>query len=140
MKDVYSKVSAQPRTPIIFGCHRTNQTSQLRRQHRPQDYKIKMAGVVGKINPLAGNRLAVHPLHRGSGQSSGQGGDQAGKPVTRHRYRLSNPRKMFAVLRQMVTTQPIVITTRAIQTSVPGCKNLSSTTESRHATVSVAMR
>src|SRR2546423_2763625 len=99
-----------------------------------------MAGVIGKINTLHPDGTAVDPLYRCTSQSSGQGGDQAGKPVTRHRYRLSNPRKMFAVLRQMVTTQPILMTTRAIQTNVPGRNNLSSTTESRHAMVSVAMR
>lgn len=50
-------------SPVVLGSNRPSQLPQTTRESRPEDDRVKVAGVVGEIDPLAGVRFGSDPAH-----------------------------------------------------------------------------
>src|SRR6267154_3655235 len=95
---------SQPRAPVVLRGHRPGAPPHVMWKHRPQHDKIKMAGVIGKVNTLPPARLRTDPAYGWSGQHSGAGGNEPGDKLAAHRA--SRPRTILIVRRTMVTSEP----------------------------------
>ena len=88
----------------------------MRWQRGPDHDEVEMAGVIGKVDPLArvGGTFAVD---RRSGEKLRDASDRAAHQLLHFDSRM---RLMFAVRRAMVTTQPRMISTSAAVQRVGG--------------------
>src|SRR5579859_3516482 len=130
--------SPQPRAPVVLRGHGPGAPPHFMGKHRPQHDKIKMAGVIGKVNTLPPARLRADPAHGWPGQQSRTCGNDPGSKLAAHRA--SSPRTILIVRRTMVTKEPSTITIKATQSRVPGVSFQLSNSESTQAAVSTAMR
>jgi hypothetical protein len=64
------KESNMPRSPVVTGCDRTRFSSRFIGQNRPQDKKIKVAGMVGEIDSLSSFSRASEPPRLRAGENA----------------------------------------------------------------------
>src|SRR5262245_1886273 len=69
---------------------------QSRRQHRPDQDEVAMAGMVGEIDPLAGDRLTTFPLTLHGGDEARKPDEQSCNELRKHLGSLGSARAIFA--------------------------------------------
>ena len=85
IEHVQRKVTLQPFAPVILRRDRPRDRAQLRRQGRPDEDEVEMAGVIREVDALLRMRSEAGAAHAAAGEKPSEGDDQSRNDAIEHR-------------------------------------------------------